>query len=136
MTNLSIIQLKQKTLELNIYAFDNHQVYVLHFIANSSYHIIIDQVIEPRMLHLPLIAVIKKLQHLEEWECFQKSNHFAKQKQSSRGVLRKRCSENMHCNFIEVALRNGCSLVNLLHIFGTAFPKNISGGLLLEKYWG
>ena len=40
------------------------------------------------------------------------------QKQSSRGVLKKRCSENMqHSNFIEITLRHGCSPVNFLHIF-------------------
>ena len=33
------------------------------------------------------------------------------------------------CNFIEIALRRGCSPVNLLHIFRTAFPKNHSVGL-------
>ena len=35
------------------------------------------------------------------------------------------------CNFIEIALRHGCSPVNLLHIFRTAFLKNTSGQLLL-----
>ena len=35
------------------------------------------------------------------------------------------------CNFIEVALRHGCSPVNVLHIFRTPFPKNTSGWLLL-----
>ena len=63
------------------------------------------------------------------------------QKQPPRGVLRKRCSENMpkiyrrtpmpSCrsaisirvqnNFIEIALRYGCSPINLLHIFRTFF---------------
>ena len=65
------------------------------------------------------------------------------QKQPSRGVLRKRCSENMQqiymrtpmpkCdfnkfallyNFIEIALQHGCSHVNLLHIFRTPFLHN------------
>ena len=67
------------------------------------------------------------------------------QKQPSRGVLRKRCSENMQqiyrrtpvpkydllCNFIEIALRHGCSPVNFLHIFRTPFPKKTSERLLL-----
>ena len=70
------------------------------------------------------------------------------QKQPSRRVLRKRCSKNTqqiyrrtpmpNCdfnkvasNFIEIALRHGCSPVNLLHIFRTTFPKNTSGRLLL-----
>ena len=33
--------------------------------------------------------------------------------------------------FIEIALRHGCSPVNLLHIFRTTFLKNTSGGLFL-----
>ena len=62
------------------------------------------------------------------------------QKQSSRGVLRKRCSENMQqiyrrapmpkcylmkaaSNFIKIAIRHGCSPVNLLHIFITPFCR-------------
>ena len=71
-----------------------------------------------------------------------------------RGVLKKRCSENIQqmyrrtpmpkCdfnkvakqsklqgNFIEIALRYGCSPINLLHIFKIPFPKNTSEGLLL-----
>ena len=56
-----------------------------------------------------------------------------------------RCSENMQqiyrrtlmpfqwscSNLIKIVLRHGCSPVNLLHIFRTPFPKNISGRLLL-----
>ena len=70
------------------------------------------------------------------------------QKQPPSGVPRKRCSENMQqiykrhpcrsaisitlqSNFIEIALRHGCSPVNLLYIFRTPFPKNSSGWLLL-----
>ena len=34
-------------------------------------------------------------------------------------------------NFIETALRRGCSPVNSLHNFRTPFPNNTSGGLLL-----
>ena len=34
-------------------------------------------------------------------------------------------------NFIEIALRHGCSPVNLLHILRTPFPKSTSEGLLL-----
>ena len=33
-------------------------------------------------------------------------------------------------NFIEIALRRGCSPVNLLHIFRTSFLQNTFGGLL------
>ena len=35
------------------------------------------------------------------------------------------------CSFIEIALRHGCSPVNLLHIFRILFPKSTYGGLLL-----
>ena len=35
-------------------------------------------------------------------------------------------------NFIEITLQHGCSPVNLLHIFRTAFIKNTSGRLLLN----
>ena len=34
-------------------------------------------------------------------------------------------------NFIEITFRPGCALVNLLHVFSKAFPKNSSGPLLL-----
>ena len=71
------------------------------------------------------------------------------QKQPPRGFRRKRCSENMQqiyrripmprcdfnkvaSNFIEVALRRGCSPVNLLHIFGTPVSENTSGRLFLD----
>ena len=51
------------------------------------------------------------------------------------GVLVKRCSENMQMILakllIEITLQLECSPVNLLHIFGTHFPKNTSAGLLL-----
>ena len=38
-------------------------------------------------------------------------------------------------NFIEITLRHECSPVYLLHIFRTPFPKNTSGGLLLNDGW-
>ena len=38
-------------------------------------------------------------------------------------------------NFIEIALRHGCSPVNLLHIFRTCFPRNTSVWLLLIFAW-
>ena len=36
-------------------------------------------------------------------------------------------SIKMQSNFIEIALRHGCSPINLLHIFRTSFTKNTSG---------
>ena len=60
-----------------------------------------------------------------------------------RGILRKRCSENMQeiyrrtpmlkCNFNKLSLCYGCSPVYFLHIFRTSFYKNTSGELLLTE---
>ena len=69
---------------------------------------------------------------------------YNKQKQPFRGVFKKRCSENMQqiyrrtpmpkCDFNkEIALRHGCSPVNLLHTFRTPFLKDIPGRLLPNK---
>ena len=41
-------------------------------------------------------------------------------------------SMQLQSNFIEIALWDGCSLVNLLHIFRTSSPRNASGWLLLN----
>ena len=50
-------------------------------------------------------------------------------------VAEHRClsviSIKLQSNFIENTLRHGCSPVNLLDIFRTSFPTNISGWLLL-----
>ena len=43
---------------------------------------------------------------------------------------RNSISIKLQSNFIEIALRHGCSPVNLLHIFRTPFLKNTSGWLL------
>ena len=40
----------------------------------------------------------------------------------------------LFATLIEIKLRHGCSPVNLLHIFRTSFPKNISWGLLLSTF--
>ena len=37
------------------------------------------------------------------------------------------------CNFIDIAIRHGCSPIDLLHIFKTPFPRNTSGWLLLSS---
>ena len=68
------------------------------------------------------------------------------EKYPSRGVFKKRCSENMlqiyrrtsmpKCYFnkvTEIILRHGCSPVNLQHNFRTRFPKNTSWERLLLK---
>ena len=67
---------------------------------------------------------------------------FKNQNQPSRGVLKKRCSEDMQqiyrrtpvpkCNFNKVA-KQGCSPVNLLHIFRTPFPRKNSEWLLRKN---
>ena len=45
----------------------------------------------------------------------------------------KNGSKKLQSNFIEIALRHGCSSVNLLHISRASFLKNTSGRLLLNK---
>ena len=70
--------------------------------------------------------------------------YFNYKKHPSRGVLKKRCFENMQqiyrrtpmpkcmqSNSIEITFRHGCSPVNLLHIFRTLLLRNTSGQLLL-----
>ena len=70
---------------------------------------------------------------------------------SWKGILKmcNKCTTEHHCqsvisikllcDFIEIALWQGCSPVNLLHIFRTPFSKNTCGGLLrlfvLIKAW-
>ena len=49
-------------------------------------------------------------------------------------LCRSAISIRLLCNFIEIALRYGCSPVNLLHIFRTPFPRNTSGWLLLLSF--
>ena len=39
------------------------------------------------------------------------------------------------CNFIEIALRYGCSPVHFLHFFRTPFYSNTSGRLLLNRQY-
>ena len=56
------------------------------------------------------------------------------QNQPTRGVLIKKCSEDMHCNFIETTLRNGRFPVHLLYIFRGPSLKNTSGWLILELF--
>ena len=43
-------------------------------------------------------------------------------------------SIKLQSNIIKIALRHGCSPVNLLYIFRTHFPKNTSEGLL-QSIW-
>ena len=75
-----------------------------------------------------------------------RNSYFAEhlQKLTSEVFLRKTflkiCSEftrelpcqSVQSKFIKIALRHGCSPVNLMHIFRALFPKNTSGWLLLE----
>ena len=52
--------------------------------------------------------------------------------------LKENAHVKVQSNFIEIALRHGCSPVNLLHIFGTPFPRNTSEwlSLALEGFLG
>ena len=43
--------------------------------------------------------------------------------------------QKLTSNFIEIALRHGCSTVNLLHIFGTSFPRaRLKGCIYIVDY--
>ena len=65
-----------------------------------------------------------------------KTAHY--QKQPSRAVLRKRCSENMQQIYRRTLMskcrsaKHWCSPINLLHIFTIPFSKNMFEGLLLS----
>ena len=76
-----------------------------------------------------------------------RSKLYKYQREPSRGVLKKRCSEHMQqiyrrtailkCDFNKIAAKllkshfsMGVSPINLLRIFRTPFPKNTSGRLL------
>ena len=59
-------------------------------------------------------------------------NKFAKEKFTGERPCRSVISIKLQSNFIEIALRHGCSPVNLLHIFRTPFLKNTSGRVLLQ----
>ena len=50
---------------------------------------------------------------------------------SGEDPCRSAVSIKLQSNFIEIALRYGCPLVSLRHVFRTPFPKNTSRGLLL-----
>ena len=54
------------------------------------------------------------------------------EERSYRSVI----SVKLLSNFTETTLQHGCSPVNLLHIFKTAFPKNTSEWLLLKHKVG
>ena len=55
-------------------------------------------------------------------------------KYSGEYPCRSVISIKLLCSFIEIALRHGCSSVNLLHIFRTTFYKNTFERLLLVIY--
>ena len=51
-------------------------------------------------------------------------------------LCRRVISIKLRSNFIEIALRHGCSPVNLLHVFRTSFPRSTSWWLLLKTIIG
>ena len=87
-----------------------------------------------------LIMLEKRLDRFNAFTNFLTAN----QKQPSRGILRKRCSENIQqiyrrtllpkCDFtLEITLRHECSPVKFVEIFRTYFAKNTSKVLLLAN---
>ena len=97
-----------------------------------------------KMRRLLQIATVHSIQYTS-WDSLKKPLLSMSQKQPSRYVLRKSCSENIQqiyrrtpmpkCDFNKFAkqltLWHACSLANLLHISRTHFYKNTSGRLLL-----
>ena len=95
-------------------------------------------VYEPHNFTMNIIIIINTLFEIGKklWEMVGNFNDKNLHKQPFRGVLWKTCSENMQqiyrrapmqkSNFTEIALRHGCSPVNLLYIFRTPFLKNTS----------
>ena len=52
---------------------------------------------------------------------------------SAISIKVSKCNFNkVACNFTQIALRHGCSPINLLYIFRTPFPKNTSGGMIFS----
>ena len=130
---------------------NSHSIYYKYF----SEQFCITQVLR----HLKLQKICKafllaKLFHCFQFEIFQLWNEMKFRKTIFRskrpgvflgkGILkicsrfkgehscRNAISVKLLCNFIEIALRHGCSPVNLLHTFRTPFPET-SGWLLLSK---
>ena len=130
---------------------NSHSIYYKYF----SEQFCITQVLR----HLKLQKICKafllaKLFHCFQFEIFQLWNEMKFRKTIFRskrpgvflgkGILkicsrfkgehscRNAISVKLLCNFIEIALRHGCSPVNLLHILRAPSPKNTSGRLLLS----
>ena len=96
-------------------------------------------------------AMLLQIQRSSHFQYLAIHHFLTMQKQSSRVFLGKDvlkiCSKfagkhpcrsvisiKLQSKFIEITLRCGCSPVNLLHIFRTPFPKNISERLLLTIF--
>ena len=129
----------------------------VYFFYYTKYNKILNIVFYVKTQHLLYLvkprlsrSIIKKSTAALVWLSFvrwgtalsQRESRYKNQNQPTRGVLKKRCSENMQQIYrrtpmlksdIEVALQHGYSPVNLLRIFRTPFPKNPSGWLLLKN---
>ena len=80
-------------------------------------------------LHNPLnasVALIQVIIHLSPERCFEFMQ------QIYRRTPMPNCDFNKVALQIEITLRQECSPINLLHIFGTPFTKNTSWQLLLK----
>ena len=77
-----------------------------------------------------------RLRNYLEWKIWEKFYRSSRLKVFSRKGALKICikftgEHPCQSAFIEIALRDGCSPENLLHIFRNFFPENTSGWLLL-----
>ena len=89
--------------------------------------------------HLRQTASVKK-HDLTKWVLISHFDvilckYFSKQFGGSLDVIKLNhfLSRKHARNFIEITLRHGWSLVHLLYIYRTSFPKSTLGGLLLQR---
>ena len=120
----------------------SYSVFTLHIVSMSIFFVVVLET-KKLLIHLLLTCLIYTEavanKSFTRKKAFFRSSHT--EKFLAKGVL-KICSKitgehpcrsvisvTLESNFIEMALRHGCSTVNLLHIFRTALFKNTSGGL-------
>ena len=126
--------------------FSNMTIMFFFFAQNSSLKIRRNKLSSKHHSKTWLLSIRKRIREGRRKYFFlqnklQQLHNIPIQKQPSRGVLRKKSSENMQqiyrrtpmllCNSIEITLRDVCSSLTLLHIFRTPFYKKTYRGLLL-----
>ena len=137
---------------INKYWFGLYRRSILKYVIVSyRYKNVLERKMYFEITHKKSASTFALIFHLKEapGTDLEKAVRWKGEKQPPKGVLKKRCSENMQqiyrrkpmrsmisikllCDFIEITLRHVFSPVNLLHIFRTPFRRNTSGCLLLK----